>query len=182
VVKKYSQGIFQLIPILLLILIIPLLVYAVNKFEGDIRNRAASGEPTPRPLGSCSSTTVSGGKYGGMVNGKALYSVSSGASITLTAVTTPANLPVNWKIATFSSRLPNGGKFSVNNVVKTVFTAPINSSGLDQGVEIRGDISEYPKPWLYCPPITIAVHTAPAPRVTPIGGKVIPPPPGLTPQ
>ena len=115
---------------------------------------------SPYPTASsCSSISVSGGSYGGIVNGKSLYYLSSGSTVTLTANTVPINASVNWKIVSFSSALPNGGRFSSNNAPTVGYTAPINISGVDQGVDIRGDISEYPNPWIYCPPITFAIHT-----------------------
>ena len=125
---------------------------------------AVAATPTSTSAGivqatSCSSVSVSGGTYGGVVGGKALYYVASGGSLGLTANTTPTNGTTNWKIASFSSALPNGGSFSVNNSPTTTYTTPTNSSGSDQGVEIRGDISESPNAWLYCPPITIGVHS-----------------------
>lgn len=108
---------------------------------------------------ACNSVTVTGGTYGGIVNGKSLYYLSGGSTITLAANITPLNASVNWKIAGFSISLPNGGSFSSNNAPTVKYIAPTNASGADQGVEIRGDISEYPNPWIYCPPITFAIHT-----------------------
>lgn len=121
----------------------------------------ASPIPTSLPHAtSCSTVDVNGGAtYGGIVNGKSLYYIASGQTVFLHAITTPENAYVNWKIATFSSALPNGGSFNTNGVATVNYTAPINTSGSDQGAEVRGDISEYPSPWIYCPPMTFAVHT-----------------------
>lgn len=104
----------------------------------------------------CPSVTVTGATYEGIFSNQIRYSLESSGSATIHANTIPANLPVNWK-AQFSSQLPNGGSFANNYVATTLYTAPANTSGSDQGVEIRGDISEYPSPWIYCPPFTIVV-------------------------
>lgn len=121
----------------------------------------ASAVPTSLPHAtSCSTVDVNGGAtYGGIVNGSSLYYIASGQTVNLHAITTPQNAYVNWKTPTFSMRLPNGGSFSTNGVATVNYTAPINTSGSDQGVDVRGDISEYPNPWIYCPPMTFAVHT-----------------------
>lgn len=117
--------------------------------------------PTPYPKATaCSWVTVTGAEsYAGPYNGKPLYYLKSGSTVTLTAETTPTNGWVDWKIASFSARLPNGGVFSSNFAPTVNYTAPINTSGSDQGVEVRGDISEAPNPWIYCPPMTFAIHS-----------------------
>ncbi len=116
-------------------------------------------QPTYTTATSCSSVTISGASYGGNQYGKEIYYTNSSSTITITANTTPPNGKVAWKVASFSNQLPNGGSFSATNQPTTTYTAPPNNSGSDQGVEIRGDISEYPGPWLYCPPFTLAIHT-----------------------
>ena len=37
------------------------------------------------------------------------------------------------------------------------WTAPIPIDKIDAGVDVRGDISEYPNPWKYCPTINFIV-------------------------
>ena len=108
---------------------------------------------------SCSTVTVTGATYAGSSYGKEIYYMASSGTVTLTANTTPTNGKVAWKIASYSNLLPNGGSFSANNRPSVTYTAPANTSGSDQGVEIRGDISESPNPWLYCPPFTLAIHS-----------------------
>ena len=86
-----------------------------------------------------------------------MYRINAGSTATLTAQTSPGNGAVNWKIASKSSNLPNGGSFSSNGSSVTNWTAPSNPSTSEEGVDIRGDISEYPNTWKYCPTITFAV-------------------------
>lgn len=182
-VKTKRRRLILLFLLILLAVGIFVLINTLFRQNFDIREKASSeivgvpvhttkpkNTPKPKPTktpisspyptaSSCSSVSITGGSYGGIVNGKALYYIASGSKVTLAANTTPPNGLVNWKIASFSYRLPNGGSLSTNNAPTVVYTAPVNSSGSDQGVEIRGDISEYPNPWIYCPPITFAIHT-----------------------
>jgi hypothetical protein len=173
--KNSQKGFVHIFVLIILALAIVGLVVAFGKQNFDIRERAASGEPprirkTPRPRNtptptpypkatSCSDVEVVGAAQGGTVNGKKTYYVKSGATIYLHALTTPQNSSVNWKVAQYSSKLPDPGTFSTNLAPYVEYKAPVNKSGSDQGVEIRGDISEYPNQWLYCPPFTVAIHS-----------------------
>lgn len=181
--RKNNKGLASKLPPTILAFGIVLLVAMLWKQNFDIREKASfvndsvpvyttkpRNTPKPKPTNpptsspypsasSCISVSVIGGVYSGIVNGKSLFYLSSGSMVTLTANTTPTGALVNWKIASFSSALPNGGNFSSNNAPTVNYTASINKSGTDQGVEIRGDISEYPNPWIYCPPLTFVIHT-----------------------
>lgn len=89
-----------------------------------------------------------------------LYNISSGATAKIAVNVSPTGAYVDWKIATFSQNLPDGGSFSYPNSNDTSvvnWTAPSNPKTTDEGVDVRGDISEYPNPWKYCPTITFAV-------------------------
>lgn len=124
--------------------------------------------PTPTPqritADSCSGVSVEGATfvktYSGQNGTYYQYSINSGATAKLTAQVTPAGGYVNWKLASVSSNLPNGGSFSYhdsNNTSVVNWTAPSNSSGSEQGIDVRGDISESPNTWKYCPTLTFAV-------------------------
>lgn len=118
----------------------------------------SSPTPAPSPIAaqSCSGVSIEGATF----VSSSIYSINSGATAKLTAQVTPTGVYVNWKIATFSSNLPNGGSFSYpdsNNTSIVNWTAPNNPKTTEEGVDIRGDISEYPNPWRYCPTITFAV-------------------------
>jgi hypothetical protein len=158
--SKYNQKSIRLIKsIALPLLVLGLSVFIINQKSFDVRGRASSDASRYPQATSCSSVSVVGAISQGEVGGKTVYYVKSGAKVVLTANTIPANGFVRWKIASFSSALSRGGSFSPSAGPKVTYKAPINKSGSDQGVEIRGDISEYPNEWLYCPPITLAIHS-----------------------
>lgn len=125
--------------------------------------------PTPTPVkivgNSCTISNVSGATFSQTYQSQNglyyLYYINSGATANISVNVDPSGAFVNWKIVSNSSNLPNGGSLSYPNSNSTSvvnWTAPINPVNTDEGVDIRGDISEYPNPWKYCPTITFAVR------------------------
>lgn len=124
--------------------------------------------PSPTPVTPfCSdSVDVKGAAYVRSYRGqdgdlKYLYNIPSGGKARVTVYPTPVDSPVNWKIVGVSYKLPDGGYFSYPEAGKTLvvdYWAPINYVDSAQGVDIRGDLSDYPQPWVHCPTITFAVQ------------------------
>lgn len=121
--------------------------------------------PTPTPIAaqSCSGVVVEGATFTQTYQGQNgtyyQYSINSGATAKLTAQTTPAGGYVRWTKGS-SINLPNDGTFTYpdsNNTSIVNWTAPNNPVSTEEGVDVRGDISEYPNTWEYCPTITFAV-------------------------
>lgn len=124
--------------------------------------------PSPSPVAaqSCSRVTVEGATFVKTYQGQNglyyQYSINSGATAKLTAQVTPAGGYVRWTKGG-SINLPNDGTFTYpnsNNTSIVNWTAPNNPVSTEEGVDIRGDISEYPNTWKYCPTITFAVKPA----------------------
>lgn len=121
------------------------------------------GVSTPQAE-SCSSVTVEGATfvktYEGQNGTYYLYSIESGATARLTANTSPPNSYVKWVIGG-SSKLPNAGTLTYpypDNTSIVNWTAPNNPTDTEQGVDVRGDYSEYPNEWKHCPIVTFAVQ------------------------
>lgn len=144
--------------------------------EVPISDIQPSPTPTPPSL-SCASVNVEGAilvgthkAQSGMVS---IYSVNSGATVKLTAQVSPLGTKVSWKNTGISRNLPNGGTFSYpnsNNTSVVNWIAPDNPMTTEEGVYVRGYISEYPDPTIYCPEIDFAVK--PVVQLTPAPCRV----------
>lgn len=126
-----------------------------------------SASPTPQSL-SCSGVTVEGAIQT-RSGTETIYIMDSGAKAKISAQVTPAEAKVNWKIATASKNLPSSGSFEIpdlNNTSVVNYTAPNNPVSTLEGVQVRGDLSEYPDPLVSCPVINFAIKPAVQPTPT----------------
>lgn len=105
--RKSSSGFIQLLPVLVLALAIPLFVWGVIKFNGDLKSRAASVETAPKGAGPIITSVIpSSANYGDVVaiNGsgflppgvdvttlKAYLNMPGGGTYLLASVTPNAN-------------------------------------------------------------------------------------------
>lgn len=145
---------------------------------GSVYNGVAYGNISYRPVMSSpppsQSTCTSVSILGLPSDDLSPHYIESGQTVQLTANVSPPGTSVNWKVATYSSLLPDGGTFSYpdpNNTAVVNYTAPMNEhSNVDQGVTVRGDISEYPDEQISCPTVTFAVAPT-GPVWTPIGTR-----------
>lgn len=123
-----------------------------------------SQAPTSSSGPSCNSVNVEGATYVRTYQGQNgtyyQYSINSGATARLVARVLPPDTRVNWKAGGSANLSDPRLGFSYpypNNTSVVDWTAPNNPMTTEEGVDIRGDISEYPNPWKYCPTITFAV-------------------------
>lgn len=98
-------------------------------------------------------------QLGKLAGGEDIYIVDSGSKTRMIVQFQPYNAQVEWKIASNSRNLPDGGKFTTPNLSATDYIAPINTSVSSEGVTIRPDLT-LGRESVSCKSVTLAIKPA----------------------